>query len=149
MSSNNLSEDYKLLISELTNLKREITSVCAQVRSLEKETNKRFKRYKKQEEKLNKRGNKKPSGIAVPQKISSELSDFMGMEEGKEVARTEVTKYIIQYIKDNNLQDPTNNKLIKPDNNLSSLLDTNKEGKDVEVNYFNIQRFMNKHFIKK
>tara|TARA_B100001093_G_scaffold519917_1_gene611366 strand:- start:4769 stop:5218 length:450 start_codon:yes stop_codon:yes gene_type:complete len=149
MSSNNLSEDYKSLISELTNLKREITSVCAQVRSLEKEANKRFKRYKKQEEKLNKRGNKKPSGIAVPQKISSELSDFMGMEEGKEVARTEVTKYIIQYIKDNNLQDPTNNKLIKPDNNLSSLLDTNKEGKDVEVNYFNIQRFMNKHFIKK
>ena len=149
MSSNNLSEDYKSLIGELTNLKREITSVCAQVRSLEKEANKRFKRYKKQEEKLNKRGNKKPSGIAVPQKISSELSDFMGIKEGKEVARTEVTKYIIRYIKDNNLQDPTNNKLIKPDSNLSSLLDTNKEGEDVEVNYFNIQRFMNKHFIKK
>ncbi len=149
MSSNNLSEDYKSLIGELTNLKREITSVCAQVRSLEKEANKRFKRYKKQEQKLNKRGNKKPSGIAVPQKISSELSYFMGIEEGKEVARTEVTKYIIQYIKDNNLQDPTNNKLIKPDSNLSSLLDTNKEGEDVEVNYFNIQRFMNKHFIKK
>lgn len=148
MSSEKLTEDYKSLISELNMMKSQMTSLCAQVRALEKETNKRFKRYKKESDKLKKRGNKKPSGIAVPQNISPKLSKFMGLEEGEKIARTEVTKYIIQYIKENNLQDPNNNKLIKPNDKLKSLLDTEKEEKEVEINYFNIQRFMNKHFIK-
>lgn len=148
MSSVQLSEDYKSLIDQLNMMKNQMTQLRSQIKALEKETNKKFKRYKKESDKLNKRGNKKPSGIAVPQNISPKLSEFMGLEEGQKIARTEVTKYIIQYIKDNKLQDPNNNKLIKPNATLKSLLDTEKEEKNVEINYFNIQRFMNKHFIK-
>ena len=148
MSSVKLSEDYKSLIDQLNMMKNQMTQLRSQIKALEKETNKKFKRYKKESDKLNKRGNKKPSGIAVPQNISPKLSEFMGLEEGQKIARTEVTKYIIQYIKDNKLQDPNNNKLIKPNATLKSLLDTEKEEKNVEINYFNIQRFMNKHFIK-
>ena len=148
MSNKNLSEDYESLIEELNSMKTQMTAINAELRNLQKKSNKLFKKYKKEETKWKNRGNKKPSGIAVPQKISSDLSKFMGVEEGKKVARTEVTKYIIQYIKDNKLQDPNDSRLIKPDTSLKSLLDTEKEKGDVQINYFNIQRFMNKHFIK-
>ena len=62
------------------------------------------------------------------------------------MARTEVTKYIIQYVKDNELQNPNNARLIKPNNELKSLLNINE--KDGNLTYFNIQRFMNQHFVK-
>ena len=70
----------------------------------------------------------------------------MAIPEGSEMARTEVTQYIIQYIKDNKLQNPNDAKLIKPNKELKSLLNIN-EG-DGDLSYFNIQRFMNKHFVK-
>jgi chromatin remodeling complex protein RSC6 len=70
----------------------------------------------------------------------------MSVPEGTKLARTEVTKYIIQYIKDNNLPDKTNAKVIKPDVKLKSLLNTKDND---EVTYFNLQKYMNKHFITK
>ena len=91
-------------------------------------------------------GNRKPSGFAVPMKISDELCTFMKRPKGSEVARTEVTQYIIKYIKDKGLQWEVNKKVIKPDNSLEQLLALNP---DDEVTYFNLQRYMNKHFIKK
>jgi chromatin remodeling complex protein RSC6 len=69
----------------------------------------------------------------------------MGQPEGTELARTEVTKYIIQYIKDNKLPDKHNKKIINPDKQLKNLLQTNDKE---EVTYFNIQKYMNKHFVK-
>ena len=148
MSNKSISEQYKSLLEDIKIMKNQLTAINAELRSLEKQSSKLFKKYKKDEIKWKNRGNKKPSGIAVPQNISPSLSKFMGIEEGKKVARTEVTKYIIQYIKDNKLQDPNNSKLINPDKSLKSLLDTEKEKGEVQINYFNIQRFMNKHFIK-
>ena len=65
----------------------------------------------------------------------------MGQPEGTELARTEVTKYIIQYIKDNKLPE---GKIIKPDKKLKGLL---KVESNEEVTYFNIQKYMNKHFV--
>ena len=38
-----------------------------------------------------------------------------GQDNGTEIARTEVTQYLIQYIKDNKLQFAGNAKVIKPD----------------------------------
>ena len=90
------------------------------------------------------KGNRKASGFAVPTKISKDLCKFMNQPDGTEMARTEVTKYIIQYIKDNNLPDSKNKKVIKPDKRLKSLL---KLQKNDEVTYFNLQKYMNKHFI--
>ena len=70
----------------------------------------------------------------------------MGRPHGSQVARTEVTQYIINYIKDKNLQYPKNRKIIKPNKALRSLLQA--KAKD-EVTYFNLQRYMNRHFVKK
>ena len=95
----------------------------------------------KSKEKTKRTTNKTASGFAKPTKISSELCKFMGKEEGTEIARTDVTKYIIAYIKENKLGQSKN---IKPDEKLQKLL-----GIKEEITYFNIQKYMNKHLIKK
>ena len=80
------------------------------------------KGIKKLERELNKnksKGNRKASGFAVPTKISQDLCKFMGVKEGTQLARTEVTKFIIQYIKDKELPDKIK-KVIKPDKKLKS-----------------------------
>lgn len=69
----------------------------------------------------------------------------MNKEEGSEIARTEVTRALISYIETNNLKNETNKKLILPDEKLKGLLGL--EEKD-ELTYFNLQKYMNKHFIK-
>ena len=86
-----------------------------------------------------------PSGFAKPSEISKTLCDFLGKPIGTEMARTEVTKYITQYIKTNNLQNPENKRHIIPDAKLGHLL--NVQDNEV-VTYFNLQKFMKHHFPK-
>jgi len=86
-----------------------------------------------------------PSGFAKPTKISDELCTFLGVAKGSELARTEVTKKLNAYIKENNLYDPTNKRKILPNAALKKLLGS-KDGDD--VSYFNIQRYMKRHYVK-
>ena len=66
------------------------------------------------------------------------------MSEDTKLARTQVTKEITAYIKEHNLQNQENKKIILPDKKLGALLNAGKE----EVTYFNLQKFMKVHFIK-
>jgi chromatin remodeling complex protein RSC6 len=88
---------------------------------------------------------REPSGFAKPAIISNELCSFLGKPQGTEMARTEVTKHLTQYIKSNSLQDESNRRKIIPDSKLRKLLHvTNKD----EVTYFNLQKYMKIHFPK-
>jgi chromatin remodeling complex protein RSC6 len=74
----------------------------------------------------------------------------MNKPEGTEIARTEVTKALVNYIKENNLielGEDSKNKII-PDNKLKSLLGIQDEELN-DLTYFNIQKYMNKHFYSK
>jgi chromatin remodeling complex protein RSC6 len=104
-----------------------------------------MKTLQREAKKNKNKGNRKPSGFAVPTKITDQLCEFMNKEKGTMVARTEVTQYIIEYIRENQLQKDGNRKFITPDIKLATLLDVKD---DDEVTYFNIQRYMNKHFVK-
>ena len=142
-----LKKDFEVLLNQLSSLKLLCSSIMSEVKNIEKRVNKDLKKYEREKKKLSKKSVRKPSGFAVPSKISKKLSDFMGLEEGIKIARTDVTKYIINYIKENGLQDSINHKLIKPDAELNELL--GDKTNDIEITYFNIQKYMNKHFIKK
>lgn len=133
------------IIGTLSAFKSQITMLQNQLRALDKSVNKQIKAFHKEAKKNKNKGNRKPSGFAVPTKISDELCEFMERPKGSTIARTEVTQYIIQYIKDNNLQWNENRKIIKPNMALKNLL--NVKNND-QVTYFNIQRNMNRHFIK-
>lgn len=133
------------VVQTLSTFKTTISMLSTQIKNLERNVKKNIKRLEKEGKKNKNKGNRKASGFAVPTKISKDLCKFMGVKEGTQLARTEVTKYIIQYIKDNKLPDETNKKIIKPNNKLKSLL---KLEKNDEVTYFNLQKYMNKHFVK-
>jgi chromatin remodeling complex protein RSC6 len=139
-----VQEDFTNVLAQLNGLKSMCSAVINQIKGLEKNVKKQMKQYQREIKKQSKKIKKKPSGFAVPTNVSKKLSTFMGLSEGQQIARTEVTKYIINYIKTNNLQNPNNNQSILPDVKLKSLFDNH----DGEITYFNIQKHMNKHFIK-
>ena len=139
-----LQDEFTDIYDTLRTLKETMSSLNKKLKLLEKRTQRQQKLYLKSQSKQ-KRVIKKPSGFATPTPISESLCKFLDKPCGTQVARTEVTKYIVQYIKDNNLQNKENRKLIDPDSKLRSLLDIKPKDK---LNYFNLQSFMNKHFIK-
>jgi chromatin remodeling complex protein RSC6 len=140
-----IKEHFTNVLSTLSAFRQNVTGMQNQIRALEKAVKKQMKMLQKEAKKSKNKGNRKPSGFAVPSKISNELCEFMGKPTGTKVARTEVTKYIIDYIDKNGLKKSDNRKCINPDDKLSSLL--NVSDKD-ELTYFNIQKYMNKHFVK-
>lgn len=133
------------LLKTLSSFKTKISSLQNQVRTLEKNVKKEIKLRQKQASKNKNKGNKKPTGFASPGNVTPEICKFMKVPEGTKLARTEVTKFLIQYIKQHNLQNPKQKKIIKPDKALSSLLDM-KNSKE-PLTYFNLQSKMNKHFV--
>lgn len=141
-----IHEQFMEVVQTLSTFKTTISMLSSQIKCLERNVKKNIKRLEKETRKNKNKGNRKASGFAVPTKISKDLCKFMGVKEGTQLARTEVTKYIIQYIKDNKLPDETNKKIINPNAKLKNLL---KLSKGDEVTYFNLQKYMNKHFITK
>jgi len=112
-----------------------------------------FRNVKKQIKKMKPQKNKKvlnvdrkPHGFAVPSVVSDELCDFMKVEKGTLVSRTNVTKRLTEYISENKLQNPKNRREIIPDKVLSSLL--GEGAKDAFLTHFTIQKYMNHHFSK-
>ena len=139
-----IHEEFVNIINNIALIKSSLTDLQNSLRGLEKKTNKKFKGYIRENRRFKNRGNKQPSGFAKPTKISNELCSFLDKPDGTEMARTEVTQQLIKYIKENNLQNTENKKLIKPDEKLSALL--NIDNTETELTYFNLQGFMNKHF---
>ena len=140
-----IKQEFSGVLNTLSAFRAQITMLQNQVRGLEKHVNKQMRTLQREAKKNKNKGNRKPSGFAVPTKITDELCKFMKRPNGSKVARTEVTQYIIGYIRDQKLQQEDNRKFISPDAQLKKLLGA-KEGD--QVTYFNIQRYMNKHFVK-
>jgi len=118
----------------------------AQFKVLQKAVLKEHKTAQKASNRKNKRsGNRKPSGFVRPCLVSDELAAFLGKPAGSEMARTEVSKEINNYIRVNKLQDEKNGRQINADAKLSALL---KLQTGDSLTYFNLQRFMKHHFVK-
>ena len=150
-SISNIVASFETINDTITLFKMQLNSLQQQVKTLEKSVNKELKGVKKVSDKAAAQKPKKhraPSGFAKPTKVTKELCDFMNRPEGTEIARTEVTKILSEYIKTNKLQEQSENSKNKivPDDKLRSLLGiTNEES--VNLTFFNIQKYMNKHFI--
>jgi chromatin remodeling complex protein RSC6 len=146
--SGNLVESFNIVIDSLALIKLQISTLQQKIRLIEKNVKKELKQIKhldKKNQDINKII-KKPSGFAKPIKVTEELCEFMNRPIGTEIARTEVTKALISYIEHNNLKDQYKKQNIIPDLKLKNLLGiTNEE--IPQLNFFNIQKYMNKHFI--
>lgn len=132
------STNLQTLTSQLSNLRNEF-------KILTKAVQREMKLASKASRRKRTGGNKQPSGFVKPTLITEELATFLGRENGTELARTEVTKEINQYIRDNNLQDSKNGRHINPDSKLTKLL--GYDGAET-LTYFNLQKYLSPHFVK-
>jgi chromatin remodeling complex protein RSC6 len=140
-----IGTQFDTIVTSLSSFRVQITALQHQLRVLERSVTKEVKTLKKEADKKKNKLPRKPSGFAKPSLITDELCVFMKLPSQSEVARTEVTQYIIKYIREHNLQHVDNRKIITPDSALKVLLGSKDED---EVTYFNLQKFMNKHFHK-
>jgi hypothetical protein len=159
----NVLTQISTIYDSLTLFKMNINSLQQQLKVLEKDVKKEMKQKQKQNQKKNEeeiiKSKRKPSGFAKPGNVSNELCRFMESEQGTKLARTKVTQYLFKYIKDNNLtqtysefneETGKNHKKTKIilDDKLKLLLGIyDQKEYDNEINYFNIQKHMNKHFL--
>ncbi len=135
--------EFSSKLQQLANL---FASLKSDFKTLEKSVARDLKAAQKSSKKSRRSaGTRQPSGFVKPTKISDELATFLGKTLGTEMARTEVSKEINQYIRSKSLQDKENGRKIHPDAPLKKLLNI---GKDDELTYFNLQRYMKHHFVK-
>ena len=88
---------------------------------------------------------KKPRGFAIPTDVSQTLLAFMEQPEKTKISRTQATKYLMTYIKTNDLINPNNKKFIIPNEQLWNLLGENAKHEEA-LDRFNIQKYLNQHF---
>jgi len=135
---------FEHMKNKFTTQKKSFDEISHELKSFEKIMNNFVKKYTKINDKKNKKPRKK-CGFALPSPVSDDLCEFMGIEKGTHIARTDVTKYLMSYIEENHLENRENKKFILPDEKLSKLL--GEEAKDKDITHFTIQKYINKHFL--
>ena len=141
-----VTSDYTEFMTKLQQVSSLLSALKSEFRSLEKKAVRELRTANKANAKRKRKtGNRSPSGFVKPTLISVELATFLGKAAGSEMARTEVTREINEYIRTHSLQDKTNGRKINADASLMALLKL-KEGD--ELTYFNLQRYMSPHFAK-
>ncbi|KAK4563314.1 hypothetical protein RGQ29_005714 [Quercus rubra] len=81
-----------------------------------------------------------PRGIMKPRPVSPEMQDLVGVPE---ISRTQALKQIWAHIKEHNLQDPENKKIIVCDDKLKKIF-----GGRERIGFLEIAGLISPHFIK-
>jgi len=142
-----VGDGFSEFISKFQSMISQFSTLKTELKNLERKTVKQLKVVEKLQNKKKRKGTRAPSGFVKPSPISEELAAFLGKDKGVEMARTDVTREINQYIRAHNLQDKENGRKINPDEPLRNLLKITKDS-DVVLTYFNLQRYMGPHFPK-
>lgn len=131
-------------VERITTMNKELKELVNVGKSLEKDFNNIVKVMSKKNK--NKSSEKRhPSGFAVPYKLSDELYSFLNIKNGEKVPRNDVTRMINAYITTNNLRDPKDRRIIKPNAELHNIF---KSSANDSITYFNLQSYIKHHFIK-
>jgi chromatin remodeling complex protein RSC6 len=153
INESNINSQYLELLNEIDNqiikLKSEKETGIKILKSIRKKITTLFndfsKLYTLQQKKSKKSENK--YGFQKQVQISVELSKFTGWSIDKLKSRAEVTKFICEYIKNNNLQKPQDKRYIYLDEKLKKLFNYTL---DTPIRYCDIQTFLStqNHFPK-
>jgi len=151
--TDNQPEKIPANVKKMELVLKEMEELINNQRNSFQQIEKKFQYFKKiantfieQSKKIHEKKPRKPSGFVLPVPASIELCNFLNIPEGSEVSRTEVTKYLIQYIQEKGLSHPEKKTLVIPDEALEKLI-----GPDVDLETltrFTIQKYMNKHYIR-
>lgn len=141
-----ISRKMVALNDRIVQNKKEALEMYNDMKELEKLLERYMAGCVKKIKKDNEPKQRKPTGFAAPSPVSEHLCEFLGIEKGGFVSRTHVSKFLAQYISENGLRHPEHKNQIVPNENLKKLLGEECEGQ--LITYFNIQKYMNKHFIR-
>ena len=93
------------------------------------------------------------SGFMKPVAISDEMAKFTGLDKNGAYPRPTITKFVCEYIKSHNLQNPKDRREFKVDSALQKLLKYNpndppkdEQGNAIPMTYFRLQKYMQHHF---
>ena len=142
-----LDAEAKALTARLLAVRETVSELISEAKRLEKKATRVQKQAdKKRRRKAPVEGEEgKPPRISifqVPTPISPALCAFMSRPSGSLESRSNVTKFITGYVKEFNLKDKHD---IKADAKLLKLLGLKAEDK---LTYFNLQKYLNVHYIK-
>lgn len=119
-----------------------LRSLCKRVKT----TRGHAARVMKAKKKTTRRSNTN-SGFLKPVKVSKEICKFTGWNPDELRSRVEVTKYLCNYIKEKDLQNPEDRRQILADDKLRNLLKYDpEEGKP--LTYYALQTYLKPHFTK-
>ncbi|RKO94395.1 hypothetical protein BDK51DRAFT_30051 [Blyttiomyces helicus] len=163
-----LEKHFESLLADIETIRIIQKRMMINMRTTKKTVMKQARDLKKNRNRRNVSGEgsapRKPSGFAQPALISNELCDFLKVPRGIEMARTDVTKKVIAYVKDHELEIRGNKRNIEPDAALERLVGTAEDRQNRmqirrqtkpmttvtdALTYFNIQTHLNPHFIRK
>ena len=125
------------VLSEIAQLRKEVTTLTKLVRKI------RSFQDDPNGEKAAERS--KNNGFNRPMKISEELQEFLCLNPDDTISRSDVTKRLNKYVKDNGLKHPDNGRVIVMDDALTKLL---KPPSDVQVTFLNVQKYLSPHYTK-
>lgn len=86
------------------------------------------------------------SGFRKPVDVSAEMRTFLNLPPDQLTRRVDVTSYVCDYIRKNNLQDTNDRRNIIPDATLRSLFRLSES--DPPLTYYSIQQKLQPHIIK-
>ena len=127
-NTENLVEQFSTILTTLTAFRTQITTLQNQVKVLEKNVKKQMKTYEKAVSRNIKiKEIEKHLDLPLVDQYQKNCVILWENLQIVKLARTEVTQYLIQYIKDNNLQWAENRKIIKPDSKIEKTIETSKK----------------------
>lgn len=138
-----LQKNLTSLLEQLTNLKNEVSTAIQQVKTVEKQAARVIK--KSGGKRKRKQGDDEASKncyFKKPLAVTPELCAFLGKDKGALLPRSDVTKDVIAYAKAHNLMTKQS---ISPDAALRKLLGVTEAD---NLTIMNLQRFLNKHYLK-
>lgn len=141
-----LETEAKSITARLLAVRETVSELISEAKRLEKKAAKVQKLADKRRRRKVVEGEPgKPARVSifqVPTGLTPELCTFMGRPAGSLESRSNVTKFITKYVSDNNLK---NKHDINADAKLLKLLRLTKEDK---LTYFNLQKYLNVHYLK-
>ena len=143
-----LESEAKSITARLLAVRETVSELISEAKRLEKKAAKVQKLAdKRRRRKAPVEGEEgKPARVSIfqiPTDISPALCAFMGRAAGSQESRSNVTKFITTYVKEKNLK---NKHDITADAPLLKLLNLTAEDK---LTYFNLQKYLNIHYLKK
>ena len=136
------------LINDFSDLGAVIKELIKKTKDTKREFEREMRYLKKKTiRKTRRRPDAKPGGVCKPVKVSNQLADFIGIEHDELISRTQVSKKINEYIRNNSLQNLKDKRIIIADEALEKLF-SNEYTKESKLDFFSLQKFIKHHYIK-